>query len=588
MDTDRLGQTSRRLTRRVQGLTAGHWMIVAGLAGLAVVGGWIWTSLPIEDTDPWITLSVMRSVDGSGSETVVDGDSRVISSALDKAGIEGYRFQGKSLQVRASQVEQTLATLERTEAPENKWTARWEDQVGRLGAFPTAAQYEQAREIALRNEIRQLLTAVPEIADVQVLLARSRAPRTFGSRGRRVTATIGIQLRPEVQLTDDQIETLRQVVAGGVPDLVADDVIIFDQSALTDSSHDIPVQPESAGDAVARGQQPETLAVAPRAKSPAGVTIPDWVLPLVVCSSLVGLLLIVTSLRGREPVADVLTREEILSEWIDEATEPGDEGPVMEVDEGSDEEPDVETGPVGLELPDATAHGKLPDESVEEENPKSSPGQLDFLANAEPSLLAGWLSDEHPQVAAVIVTELPEAFGNEVLGCLSSELREDLETRLAAGVEVHDDVLVDLAETLRDRWRDAESRILGEAVSLDESPTSAPVQGWSGSEVALLQAVEGILSRFDDLIGVDSTIIRSVYDLVGANPFRQALSGSEIEIRRAILDRLAPLARMELARQIDQQGPVRLADVQRSQREILKHTRRFLAAADPSWLAEES
>ena len=81
----------------------------------------------------------MRSVDGSGSETVVDGDSRVISSALDKAGIEGYRFQGKSLQVRASQVEQTLATLERTEAPENKWTARWEDQVGRLGALVDTA-----------------------------------------------------------------------------------------------------------------------------------------------------------------------------------------------------------------------------------------------------------------------------------------------------------------------------------------------------------------------------------------------------------------------------------------------------------------
>ena len=219
MDTDRLGQTSQRLTRRVQGLTTGHWVIVAGLAGLAVVGGWIWTSLPVEDSDPWITLSVTRSVDGSGSETAVDGESRVISDALKKAGIDGYRFQGNGLQVRASQVERTLATLERTAAPENRWTARWEDQVGQLGAFPTTAQYEQAREIALRKQIRQLLTAVPEIADVQVLLARSRAPRSFGTRGRRVTATIGIQPRPGVQLTDDQIETLRQVVAGGVPDL---------------------------------------------------------------------------------------------------------------------------------------------------------------------------------------------------------------------------------------------------------------------------------------------------------------------------------------------------------------------------------
>jgi flagellar motor switch protein FliG len=190
-------------------------------------------------------------------------------------------------------------------------------------------------------------------------------------------------------------------------------------------------------------------------------------------------------------------------------------------------------------------------------------------------------------VAAVIVAELPEAFRSEVLECLAGELREDLETRLAAGVEVHDDVLVDLAETLRDRWRDAESRLLDDVVTLHESSPSAPVRGWSSSEVALLQAVEGILSRFDDLIGVDATIIRSVYDLVGPHPFRQALSGSDIEIRRTILERLAPLARMELARQIEQQEPVRLVDIQRSQREVLKHARRFLAAADPSWLSEE-
>ena len=193
MDSDRLGSTSPRLARRVQGLTGGHWAIVAVLAALAIVGGWAWTSWPTEDSDPWITLSVTRTAEASGSENSIAGDPRAIATALKDAGLDGYRFQGNSLQVKASQVERTLATLERNAAPEDTWTARWEDQVGQLGAFPTTAQYEQAREIALRKEIRQLLTAVPEIAEVQVLLARSRAPRSFGSRGRRVTATIGIK-----------------------------------------------------------------------------------------------------------------------------------------------------------------------------------------------------------------------------------------------------------------------------------------------------------------------------------------------------------------------------------------------------------
>ncbi|MEE3284504.1 MAG: FliG C-terminal domain-containing protein [Planctomycetota bacterium] len=589
MDTDRLGQTSRKLTQRVQGLTTGHWMTVAGLAGLTVFAGWVWTSQPVKDSDPWITLSVSRAAADGGSETAAEGDRGTITRVLDGAGLENYRFQGNRLQVRASQVEQTLATLQRSTSPEDKWTARWEDQVGQLGAFPTAAQYEQAREIALKKDIRQLLTAVPEIADVQVLLARSRARRSFGSQAHRVTATIGLQLRPGVQLTDDQIETLRQVVAGGVPDLVADDVVIFNQSTLTGSQQDILRQSSPGSVPVARAQEPETPATAPTAVDPhVSSAQPAWLLPLLVSAGLAGLVLFVTSrLRGdRKP--ELPARDDFRSHWEDESAEmlnPVEEEFVAEivadpVDVLDSESEVVDRESRSAEQPSSPSSG---DGLAEPESPELTTGRLAFLAGAEPSLVAGWLSEEHPQVAAVIVAELPEAFGVEVLGCLGEELRKDLENRMDGGVEVHEDVLVDVAETLRDRWRDAESRLLDEVVAVTDSPPPAPGSGWSSSEVALLQAVEGILPRFDDLIGVDVSIIRSVYDLVGAHPFRQALSGSDAEVRHAVLNRLAPLARMELARQIEQQEPARLADIERSQREILKHTRRFLAAADPNW-----
>jgi hypothetical protein len=599
MDTDRLDPASYGLSRRVQGLTTGHWAIVAVLALLAVIGGWAWTSLPADDSDPWITLSVSGPADGSDSERSVARDPRAIARALDAAGLDGYRFEGDSLRVRASQVERTLATLERTAAPEDTWTARWEDQLSRLGAFSTAAQHEQAREIALRKDIRQLLTAVPEIAEVQVLLARSRARHSFGSQRHRVTATIGIKPRPGIQLTDDQIETLRQVVAGGVPDLVSDDVVIFDQSALTDSA--LPVSSRTAPDekTVQRGQQPDVSSVDPVSSEPQEISIPAWLMPLLIGSSLVGLVLIVASLRRRADVPSRLPAEELIPAWVDDMSQR------MELDEEG-----FETGP-GEDLSESiateTEHSAV-DKLAGDESSDPLPdaietsgdvvgeaaevvaadagGRLAFLTNAQPSLLAGWLTDEHPQVAAVIVSELPEGFGVEVLSCLSAELRADLESRLSGGVEVHEDVLVDLAETLKDRWRDAESRLLHDTLTRHETQSTAATHGWSNSELALLQAVEGILARFDDLIGVESSIIRAVYDLVGPHPFRQALSGSDIEIRRAVLNRLTPLARMELARQIDQQDPVRLADIKRSQHEILKHTRRLLAAADPSWLAE--
>ena len=54
MDTDRLGQMTRPLSRPVQGLTVGGWAIVAVLSGLVMLGGWGWVTRPTNDTDPWI------------------------------------------------------------------------------------------------------------------------------------------------------------------------------------------------------------------------------------------------------------------------------------------------------------------------------------------------------------------------------------------------------------------------------------------------------------------------------------------------------------------------------------------------------
>ncbi|MBO53315.1 MAG: hypothetical protein CMJ69_21355 [Planctomycetaceae bacterium] len=582
MDTDRLGQMTRPLSRPVQGLTAGGWALVAALSGLVMLGGWAWMTRPTNDTDPWISVSVRRSPGDAGrAKTAAAATPQDISRTLDNAGIDEYRFRGNRLQVRASQVERTMTALERGSSSENKWTARWEEQVGKLGAFPTVRHYEQASQIALVKEIEQLLVETDEISEAHVLLARSRAARSFGARAGRVTATIGIKPRQGVKLTDDQIEILRQVVAGGVPDLHADDVVIFDQTALSDSPHDVVRPAVGPEETVARGQQPEAVTtpnLLPESSRFAGVILA------------VGLLALVPTLllfRRRAETVDVLTREMMPSGEADEAAEevfPETESTFPSpVDDSS---ADVEYGDSKIEVehePQAVVENVQANSELEE-----STGTLSFLANADPSLLAGWLTDEHPQMAAVIVSELPERFRTEVLDRLDGALKEDLVTRLDAGVDVHDEVLLGVAEQLRDRWRDAESSLVDEPVESSDSPGNSSQQGWSSNDVALLQAVEGILSQFEDLVDVEPVIIRSVYDLLGPLPFHQALSGSAGEVRHAILGRLDPLARMELVHRIDQQDPVRLSDIQRSQREILKHTRRLLAVADPKWKAERT
>ncbi|MBQ17941.1 MAG: hypothetical protein CMJ65_12530 [Planctomycetaceae bacterium] len=560
---DRFGQRTRQFQGLLQGLTASPRLLVTGLA-IAVITVSVWSILDRDSADSWISLEV--SLSGPRDPGAEQGESNPkplgakerqrVTAALETAGIRRYRFENEVLQVPTGQVDQANEVLRRLTAGDDRWTTDWEKQVGQLGPFPTAAQYDQAREIALRKEIRRLLLAVPEIAEVQVLLARSRSPRSFPSRRRRVTATIGIRPATGVQLIDTQLETLRQVVAGGVPDLVAEDVVIFNQSALTE------VDSRAGPVPVVRGQQPEAV-VPPSASSEAsGIS---WGFPLAIIAAVIVLILVGGLLAQ-------WTRPSRVEVPVPENGRWAGTGPPV-TDEETVDEPGESTAAVVDEAEETVTVGS---EAGPDDRGSESP--LAFLVDVDPGLLAGWLQDDHPQAAAIVLAELPTSFQEEVLDNLVSELREDLEDRLNSVGTPHADVLDDLAETLKDRWWNAESNVTGTTVSSPGERVEPSTGGWSGSDVALLQAVEGVLSEFADMGNLEASVVRGVFDRLGPRSFCLALAGAALEVRERILDCLPRVASLELKRDIDRQGPVRLSDIERSQREILKQARRHLAA----------
>ena len=85
------------------------------------------------------------------------------------------------------------------------------------------------------------------------------------------------------------------------------------------------------------------------------------------------------------------------------------------------------------------------------------------------------------------------------------------------------------------------------------------------------------MSEFADMANLEATVVREVFDRLGPRPFCLALAGAALEVRERILDFLPRVAALELKRDIDRQGPVRLSDIERSQRELLKQARRHLA-----------
>lgn len=562
--------------------------LVVLLVPLAVVAGLAWHTAGGSSHDPWVKLEQGFSHD----------KLQQVVESFRAAGLEDHVVEDGALFVRASRVKDYVETFRKSSVTGPDWTQAWERQVGQLGAFPTTTQYEQARELALRKDIRQMLLAVSEITDAKVLLARPRSRQRFRDKHRRVTATISVQLRSEARLTRQQAATLRAAVAGGVPDLAVEDVVIFDQSSMTVYTEADAVQGDAgwwsgevrrigrertaaadpAADVVpstvTRGQTPNTTVdtvpstaaetVDDSAADPAADTGPADDLKAfggIFVAVVIGLLLVV-ALRSR------VTRSDNMPEPDDWFSPPSkhelddtDSGFVVSEEQGGEELPERESEEPVLSTPDGS-------ERV-----------LDFLVDIEPEMLAGWLAEEHCQAAAIVLSQLTEEQREDVLEYLPATLREEVRQRVVEPQVPHPDVLDDLAETLRDRWR----------LEISELPsTGSDTSRLSGSEVRLLHAVEGVLKEFEDLQGLDESLVKELVELVGIEQWSVALTGASHEVRQRVLGGLAPQEARRLASEVDYLGPVRLGEIGQAQREILKLARRLAVTADGRFAGEDA
>ena len=195
------------------------------------------------------------------------------------------------------------------------------------------------------------------------------------------------------------------------------------------------------------------------------------------------------------------------------------------------------------------------------------------------------LRQEHPQIVAAVLVHLDSDQAAAVLKTFPERQRNEVLVRIATLDGIQPSALKDLSE------------VMGRMVSGGEQARMAPLGGvktaaeminllGTSIETAALdyireadndlaQRIMDNLFTFDDLMQVDDRGIQALLKEVQSESLVVALKGAKPELRDRILKNMSTRAAETLREELDGRGPVRVAEVEAEQKELLKIVRRL-------------
>ena len=205
---------------------------------------------------------------------------------------------------------------------------------------------------------------------------------------------------------------------------------------------------------------------------------------------------------------------------------------------------------------------------------------FEHLRQVDPLTIANYLRNEHPQTVAVVLAHMDPRSSGPILALLPVELQGDVAHRMAVlqapnpeTLKAVEAVLAEqlqgelsaqeakyggrkqVAEILNEVDRDVWQEILDEMREIDD-------------EVA--NEVNNLMFVFEDIVLLSDGHIQEILKEIDGRELTLALKGATGEIRDRIFSNMSKRAAAGILEDMDYMGPVRLTDVEDSQKRIVE------------------
>ncbi|MGR5142766.1 flagellar motor switch protein FliG [Photobacterium sp. DNB23_23_1] len=215
---------------------------------------------------------------------------------------------------------------------------------------------------------------------------------------------------------------------------------------------------------------------------------------------------------------------------------------------------------------------------------------LDSLKWMDPRQVASIILNEHPQIQTIVLSYLEPEQSAEILAQFPERVRLDLMMRIANLEEVQPAALHELNDIMEKQFAGqagAQAAKIGGLKAaaeimnyLDNNVEGALMDQIRDNDEDMATQIEDLMFVFDNLAEVDDRGIQTLMRDVPQDLLQKALKGADDTLREKIMRNMSKRAAEMLQDDLEAMGPIRVADVESAQKEILSIARRLSDAGE--------
>ena len=219
--------------------------------------------------------------------------------------------------------------------------------------------------------------------------------------------------------------------------------------------------------------------------------------------------------------------------------------------------------------------------------PQEKSSGLEALKWMDPRTIANLIENEHPQIIALVLAHLEAPIAADVLQLLDEDVQADLVYRVATMGPVTSDAIEDLERLLLRPVAPAKSGGTtkrggtGEAAQIvnnaRKSAEQRIIKALQKLDKVVARSVEDEMFIFDNLMALDDKNLGTLLRSIDGEILTVALKGVDERMKTKIFGCMSSRAAQSIQDAIADKGPMRLAEVQEAQKEMLAIARRLAA-----------
>jgi flagellar motor switch protein FliG len=200
------------------------------------------------------------------------------------------------------------------------------------------------------------------------------------------------------------------------------------------------------------------------------------------------------------------------------------------------------------------------------------------------------VKDEHPQIIAIVLAYLDSQQAADVIEKLPDDLRPDILMRVAGLSDIQQSALAEIENLIASKSTDASGgstrKVGGNKVAADIVNALKPSRGEEildkikEKNPDVSERIQEQMFTIDTLLNVDDRGIQALLREISNDLLVVALKGCDPAVSDKILGNMSKRAATLLREDMEAKGPMKLSEVEGSQKEILEVARRLVDAGD--------